>query len=818
MNMQKKLETCPPAQPKRQWCNRHSFLSKISLTALAVGLSLSTSPGFAQQNSTEQSEQPSADEQGLEVIMVSARRRQESMQETPVAVSAFSARELERRGIENTQDLDRVTPSLQFATSGQLSGNNSAAVVFIRGIGQLDPTSSVDPGVGIYVDDVYMGRSVGGAMDFKDIQSVEVLRGPQGTLFGRNTIGGAVLVKTAEPGDVLGGKARFRIGEDNLKEGFVAVDLPMTDNLLSRFSVGARKRDGYVTRVFDGQDLGNDNTYTLNATLQYQPNDDLKISLKGDYTNEDENGSPFVFAGINENAPVPAIVSVGAGCPGATIPFVSPDSPLFGPPSVPVDLDDPRCANDFQAKGDFTNGGTAPVESTLTAWGLALQAEWDYSPTLTLKSITATRTTDWTGIRDADNTPFDILTTDVTSNSDQFSQEFQVIYNGDNLSGVTGLYYFNEKSDDHLSVLLAFPPAPPVIARILSGGPGTRDLQNIHLKTESVALFSEWSYDIQDDWSVSGGLRYTRDNKHFRGNIFNLSPATLPDPDPLPSLPTSEGGPLFIYDKPYSDTYSAVTGSASLSYKITQDINSYLSYSSSFKSGGFNTRYNAPTPDNNPLSFDEETVTSWELGLKADLNSNLRVNLAAFSSKYEDIQLIFRQGVVPLLFNAGSASIEGLEGEFTFSASRHLVFEGGFSYLNDSIDSVTEIEGASATISPDNALPLTPEWQGNLGASYIVEVGSDYELATRLDVSYTDSQYFDSTNTELVAQKDAVTYVKASVTLENISDYWDVTFGVNNLTDERYLDQGNASLATLGYAEVIYARPRNWYLSFSTEF
>ncbi len=194
------------------------------------------------------------------------------------------------------------------------------------------------------------------------------------------------------------------------------------------------------------------------------------------------------------------------------------------------------------------------------------------------------------------------------------------------------------------------------------------------------------------------------------------------------------------------------------------------------------------------------------------------MNLAAFSSKYEDIQLIFRQGVVPLLFNAGSASIEGLEGEFTYSASRHLVLEGGFSYLNDSIDSVTEIEGASATISPENSLPLTPEWQGNIGASYIVEVGSDYELATRLDVSYTDSQYFDSTNTELVAQNDAVTYVKASVTLENISDYWDVTFGVNNLTDERYLDQGNASLATLGYAEVIYARPRNWYLSFSTEF
>ena len=144
----------------------------------------------------------------LEEIIVTARRRAESLGDAPVAVSAFSAEQLARRNIQSTQDLDRITPSLQFATSGQLSGNNSAAVVFIRGVGQIDPTPAVDPGVGIYMDEVYMGRSVGGAMDFRDIRSVEVLRGPQGALFGRNTIGGAVLLKTHEPGDELAGVAR----------------------------------------------------------------------------------------------------------------------------------------------------------------------------------------------------------------------------------------------------------------------------------------------------------------------------------------------------------------------------------------------------------------------------------------------------------------------------------------------------------------------------------------------------------------------------------------------------------------------------------
>lgn len=784
----------------------------------AIAMSFVSTSGYAQQSLPDKESESKRSEQELEVIMVSARRRQESLQETPIAVSAFSALELERRGIESTQDLDRVTPSLQFATSGQLSGNNSAAVVFIRGVGQLDPTSSVDPGVGIYIDDVYMGRAVGGAMDFRDIQSVEVLRGPQGTLFGRNTIGGAVLVTTATPGDTLGGKARLKIGEDNLQEGFVAVDLPMTNDLLSRFSAGVRKRDGYVIRAFDGQDLGNDDTYSLNGTIQYQPTDELKITMKGDFTEEDENGSPFVFAGINESAPVPAIVSAGAGCPGATIPFVAPESAIFGPPSVPTDLNDPRCANDFQALGDFTNGGTAPVESTLKAWGLALIAEWELDPSMTLKSVSATRTTDWTGIRDADNTPFEILTTDVTSSSEQYSQEFQFIYTGNTLSGVSGVYLFSEESNDRLSVPLSFPPSPPVIARILSGGPGTRDLQNIRLETDSFALFSEWSYALQDNLNLSAGLRYTEDKKTFQGNIFNVSPSTDPDPDPLPALPTSQGGPLFIYDKPYEETFSAVTGSASIRYKVADNVNTYLSYSSSFKSGGFNTRYNAPTPDNNPLAFDEEKVTSWEVGIKSDITSNFRLNVAAFMSEYTNIQLVFRQGVVPLLFNAGSASIDGVEAEFTYSASQNLIIEGGFSFLDDAIDSITDVEGASATITPENSLPLTPEWQGNIGAAYISGLGNDYEIVSRIDVSYTDSQYFDSTNTELVAQNDAVTYVKASVTLENLSNYWDVTFGVNNLTDERYLDQGNASLATLGYAEVIYARPRNWYLAFSKEF
>jgi iron complex outermembrane receptor protein len=293
--------------------------------------------GLAAEAQEPDTANPEQLERLLEEVMVTARRREESLQDVPVAVSAFSAETLDRRQILQTTDLDRVTPSLQFKTYGQLSGNNNAAVVFIRGVGQLDPTPAVDPGVGIYMDDVYMGRAVGGAMPLFDIADIQVLRGPQGTLFGRNTIGGAVLINTVVPGDEFAAHVRATAGDDSLWELFGAVTMPLTDSAALRLAVGVRQRDGYVTRVYDGQDLGNQDVQTTRATLRWDISDDVELLLRADYSQQDENGSPFVFKGINTSAPVPAISSVGAGCPGATIPFAPlvPGDPRFGARFVP---------------------------------------------------------------------------------------------------------------------------------------------------------------------------------------------------------------------------------------------------------------------------------------------------------------------------------------------------------------------------------------------------------------------------------------------------------------------------------------------------
>ncbi|MEA1941106.1 MAG: TonB-dependent receptor [Pseudomonadota bacterium] len=757
-------------------------------------------PAWAQDAPAPEGAEARADQ---DVILVTARRREESMQDVPVSVSAVSAEDLERQGITNTVELDEIVPNLQFTTYGTLTGNNSAAQVFIRGIGQTDATPAVDPGVGIYIDDVYMGRSVGGAMDFRDIAGVQVLRGPQGTLFGRNTIGGAVLLSTNEPG--AGNTVRLGIGEDNLFEGFIALDVPMSDQLQGRVSLGARQRDGYVRRAVDGSDLGDENTWTAQGTLRWEPSPDLSFVLRADYTEEDENGSPFVFLEINESQLFPIIGSLIAGCPGVGFPPPTP---------VPM-IDDPRCANDFQEMGPFTNGGTYPVSSTLENGGIALTAEWDVNDTFSIKSITSARTLDWTGSRDADNTPQLILHTNYDSESEQFSQEFQALFDLDAVTGVAGLYYFDEDSYDRLIVPL--------------GTPGTSyDTQRVNMGTEAWAAFTEWTWDISEILSVSGGLRYTEEDKSIQGSLFNVPGVNTPEPAipttlcPFGGPPPTQAGCLFISDDEYSQDFSSLTGSASVQYRWSDRFMTYFRFAQGFKSGGFNQRYNAAPPGNMPIAFDEETAESFEIGFKANPARGMRLNGAIFTTKYDDIQLTYRLGVVPLLFNAGEATIEGAELEWTWAPTVDLMLDASLGYLDAGYDSINDptIGGTtpSAVATLSSNLPFVPDWTWHVGASYTFHPTPDYDLIPRIDISYTDSMYFDAGNSANIAP-DAVTLVNGSVTLVSLDRNWRLALNGHNLTDELYPVAGTSSTTTSsGYAEIINARPRNFTLSFTVDF
>jgi iron complex outermembrane receptor protein len=421
-------------------------------------------------------------------------------------------------------------------------------------------------------------------------------------------------------------------------------------------------------------------------------------------------------------------------------------------------------------------------------------------------------------VRDADNTAFVILTSDLTTDSRQFSQELQAQLTFDKGNAIVGGYYFDEATDERLTVFLPFPPSPPVIASLLAGGPGTRDLQLSDLQTDSLAAFGQVTVRPVEGLELAGGLRYTEDRKTYQGTVLNVFPSTRPDPDPLPTQAIPEGGPLFIYNRPFEDTFSAVTGSGSVQYRWSGAFSTYASYARSFKSGGYNTRYNAPPPGNVPVPFDEESVDSYELGAKVDVGRDFRLNLAAFRADYNDIQMIFRQGVVPLLFNAGEATIQGLEAELSYHPASGLVIEGGLSTLDDEIKSITPIPGAVATVAPGDELPLTPAFQGNLALSFPIGLGDRFRLTPRVDGSYTSELVFITPGSDPLIEQDGFFAGNATLALADKSKGWRLTVGVLNLSDERYLLQGNASLATLGYAERIYARPRNWFMELSVDF
>jgi iron complex outermembrane receptor protein len=764
---------------------------------------------IAVAQSPPQDERQAEDAGALQSVVVTARRREERLQDTPIAVTALSAEALERQQVVSTTDLDKVAPNLQFHSYGTLTGNNSAAQVFIRGIGQTDATAAVDPGVGIYIDEVYMGRAVGGAMDFRDIASVQILRGPQGTLFGRNTIGGAVLLTTNAPGENAGNSVRIGVGEDNLRELFGAFDLPMNDAWAARIAIGGRQRDGYVRRAFDGRDLGDEEMYTGQLALRWTPSEALELTLRADYAKEDENGSPFVFRTMNEAATFVGAASIAAGCPNILDPL--PPPLLVGP------LADPRCGNDAQALGDFTNGGTYPASSTLENRGVSLVASWDVNEVLSLKSITADRRLEWTGTRDADNTPLLILHTNYTSESDQFSQELQALVDTDRLDGVFGVYFFDEDSFDRLLVPL--------------GNPGSSyDTQRVSLDAKARAAFTEWTFSFNDAFSATAGLRYTKETKGLQAIMFNVAPATAPEPPtpaalcPFAGPPPTQTGCLFITTNRFEREFSSTTASASLQYRFNDRVMTYVSWSEGFKSGGFNQRYNAAPPGNAPISFNDETAESFELGIKSDPTDHLRVNAAVFSTEYDDIQMTYRLGVVPLLFNAGVASIDGAEVEVSFAPTADFLLDASLGYLDAKFDSITPpppfgpvVPTATATLA--SRLPFTPEWQAHVGLSYTFHPSAAWSLTPRVDLSYTDEQFFDAGNSAEIAQDDAITLLNASLALESDDAKWRIVLSGNNLTDELYPVAGTSSLTTAsGYSEIIYARPRTLALSVTRNF
>ena len=707
----------------------------------------------------------------LEEVVVTSRKREESLKDVPVAITAVSGRKLEALQAQDISSVADVAPNVNFSFAGTTSGSPSAAVVYIRGVGQNDFLQTLDPGVGIYVDGVYMGRTVGGVLDLVDPARVEVLRGPQGSLFGRNTIGGAISLTSMDPGDETEGYIKATTGAYSRIGLQGSLNVPFSETFKARFSAKYHRRDGYVERLIAGDDLGNDNSLGVRANFLYEPSQKFRLRFNVDYTLEDERGAAEeqvgpdgVFANLYNNNIL-----------GDTL------CPQSG---------NAACFQNTISTEPYTTNETAPNFSEVNLFGTALIAEYDISDILSLKSISSYRNLESAFTRGSDGSPVVLFQTQNEYDQAQFSQELQLTGATDKVNFVSGLYFFNETGNDLANVEVNDLPFIPTFP-LLSGG---------EIDNSSFAIFGEATFNLTSKLHLTGGLRFTSETKRFDPNSFAVNHPT----------------PRFITQGFRELDFTRVTWRGILAYDVTDNVNAYGSISTGFKSGGFDSRYTSPTVDNEPTTFDPEDVTNFEIGLKTFIPAaDLRLNIAAFTADYQNIQV---QGNPPgqiatVTFNGAEASISGLELELDWSPFRNLILNGSLGLLDAQYESLDE---NSNEFTLEDNLIRTPTSSYNLGVSYLFGIGDAGSLLPRVDITSQNNIHFEPANNDLVFE-DGYNNVNATLTYTTKSKKINITAGVINLTDERYLLAGDSN-GTLSYANGIFARPRNWFASVRYDF
>jgi iron complex outermembrane receptor protein len=758
----------------------------------------------------------------LEEIVVTARKREESIQKTPVAITALSGEELQAKGAIDLADLNDTAPNLVFTSGSGVAGTASTANVFIRGVGQSDFVVTVDPGVGIYIDGVYYARTVGATLELLDLAQVEVLRGPQGTLFGRNTIGGAINVTTKQPSfDQFEGRVTVTGGQ---REHFgiqAGLNIPLADNVAARVSVMRRVRDGYAKALqYDDVMLGNDNVSAVRGQLRWDPSDRVAFNFSADYTKLDDHGGAWV-ADYFDTYEVPFDEHIFA--------YLSNESRTGNPfdgdlsPCTPEgQRTNPVCVGPVQLPSDpyATNNTFRDAQGNLIRpfsrvenYGTALTATFDFD-VAQLKSITAYRKLDSSFVRALNHTPYLVFqnTTDVFD-SKQFSQELQLTGRADRLNWLLGAYYFTEDGREVDTVI-------NTINLVLVGLPfGARPNDEFIVENKSFALFGQATYDIGDTWHLTGGLRWTDEKKD------GYTDADLPD---------GRRGHFTI--DPIKD--SELTPHVSLSHEFTDTILGYASYSKGFKSGTFSTRTPDPTLYVNldgsygqlPTAVAEK-VDAYEVGMKADLlNRRLRWNAAVFRTEYDNMQIngIQAPGSPNIVsFNAGAAQIQGFETELTALVSRHLTLRSNIGLLDAKYTKINP----SVRLMKDAMLNRAPDYQIGVGADLIVPLQSGHIRAS-LDWFFVDDIALDS-DTHIKEGNDpdiwrmrsiqpAYNYGDLTLAYVPASKNWELALYVKNLSDKLYrtaiVDSSQPKNDPFGNTEVIYARPREAYATFTWRF
>jgi iron complex outermembrane receptor protein len=753
--------------------------------SLAIGLILGLSvTAHAQDNAasagtdeqTASAEKPKGPAT-LDKVTVTARRREETLQDVPVAVTAFTPDMVDKLNIRDLGDLDAQVPNLTIYAA---RGNNTTITAYIRGVGQSDPLWGVDPGVGLYLDDVYIARPQGGLLDVFDIGRVEVLRGPQGTLYGKNTVGGAIKYISRELPTKTEGSFEATAGTYGQVDFKGAIG-GAAGGFRYRIAAASLTRDGFGENINTGVDVSDKDTKAVRLSLGFFPeggNFDLKFSADHTDDNSGVRGAQML----------------------ATNRF---------DPSVP---DTPPLADRFDVRS-----GMFPDNST-TMSGAALTATWRPNDSWTLKSITAWRKSDTETSIDFDTLPAQLTDVHAGYHDKQLSQELQAAYDGGGKSrGVLGLYWFDGQAGGLVrNIFLKGANLPPFFPNPPGPGfPGLYGDTRGAVDTRSIAIYGDWSYAFTDKLSLSGGLRWTREekaaevlNRSYSNDTFTTVTAVAAD-----------------FEK--SITFTNLSPKISLDYKVTDDVLLYGLFARGFKSGGFNIRASAlPITQ---LPYDDESVDSIEIGSKMSFfDQRMFLNLAYFDNKYKDIQLsVFTScvvGGVPIFCadftNAGKGSVRGLELEMQLRPNEHWFISGNLARLDAKFD---EYMFKGVNIAEQQEFTNAPDFSGAINVEYRHPVGAG-ELSFRVGYSY-QSDVVATTEvtvdpiTHVVTRpitQDGYGLVGAGIIWKS-GGAWTVSLQGSNLADKEYLTTGYV-IPTTGVRTGFYGNPRQISLSARYEF
>ena len=807
---------------------KRGFLVNINKSGLAIAVAFTSSVLASLAGADDTRERSSGFSAVIEEVVVTARRREEGLQDAPIAISAYTGDSLDYRGITKLDEISRFAPSLTLENNPSFGGASNSAAIYLRGVGQKEFLPTTEPGVGLYVDGVYIARSVGAILDLVDIERLEVLRGPQGTLFGRNTIGGAISITTIKPevgGDRTGSLA-FTAGTDQLQNFKGSIESPFGETLAARISLASFKQDGHVQRA-DGIDLGNDDTLAGRLAVNWEPTDAFSAQLNLDVSRDRENGPAMELIGIDFTdlsqlagvvlAPPPPMAfihNVTTAALGPGQPCAVTNAAGGGVTTNPASA---NCYDNRYVGKDGSDKGTAPAYSENDTFGASVTLNYDVNDAWSLKSITAVRQLDSEFARDGDHSPHRISQFSDVLDQDQFTQEFQLLGTYDKVQWTTGLYYFSEEGTN--TNILDF-----TVSNFRSGG----DFDN-----EAWAAFAQVTYDVTEDFHVTLGGRYTDEQKSFTPDqiIFENYYAGISDLVPA-------GNPLAALDAPFLQAggrilpllekeidVSEFTPAVNFAYDISDDLMIYFNYSEGFKSGGFTQRvfppvvvpFTAPagTADIDLIpTYDPEFVDVSEVGFKGTFNDGtLRINGALFSTDYEELQVQVFNSVAPVTRNLGQASIEGLELEALVSPGAGWLIEGSFAYLNAGYES---IDTSITLISESFEFERVPEFAASLGVSKEVQMDDSGTLIFRADWSYRAETFNDAFNTPTLAT-DSVQLVDASVRWISADEDWLVTLSGRNLTDDDYLISGVYGTAFQSL-EGLFDRGREWRLELRRDF